>query len=51
MKIAAAIRILASGLNFPEGPAFDSKGNLWCVEILSLEDIGPGLPLFIPKCL
>jgi gluconolactonase len=26
------IRVLADGLRFPEGPAFDTKGNLWCVE-------------------
>lgn len=26
------VRILASGLRFPEGPAFDVKGNLWCLE-------------------
>ncbi|GAB3540099.1 SMP-30/gluconolactonase/LRE family protein [Spirosoma fluminis] len=26
------IRILATGLRFPEGPAFDADGNLWCVE-------------------
>jgi gluconolactonase len=25
--------VLADGLNFPEGPAFDSQGNLWCTEI------------------
>lgn len=27
-------RVLASGLRFPEGPAFDPDGNLWCVELL-----------------
>lgn len=27
------IRILAEGLSFPEGPAFDRDGNLWCVEL------------------
>ncbi|QDK77128.1 SMP-30/gluconolactonase/LRE family protein [Spirosoma sp. KCTC 42546] len=26
------IRVLAEGLRFPEGPAFDTNGNLWCVE-------------------
>jgi gluconolactonase len=26
------VRVLESGLRFPEGPAFDVKGNLWCVE-------------------
>ena len=26
-------RILADGLRFPEGPAFDPDGNLWCVEL------------------
>jgi gluconolactonase len=26
-------RILADGLHFPEGPAFDRRGNLWCVEL------------------
>ena len=25
--------ILLEGLNFPEGPAFDSQGGLWCVEL------------------
>ena len=27
-----SIRVLADGLRFPEGPAFDADGNLWCVE-------------------
>ena len=27
-----SIRVLAEGLRFPEGPAFDIDGNLWCVE-------------------
>ncbi len=27
------MQILAKGLNFPEGPAFDSQGKLWCVEL------------------
>ncbi len=27
------IEIVAEGLNFPEGPAFDPQGNLWCVEL------------------
>ena len=26
------IRVLVSGLQFPEGPAFDSSGCFWCVE-------------------
>ncbi|GAB2570968.1 SMP-30/gluconolactonase/LRE family protein [Spirosoma areae] len=26
------VRVLAKGLRFPEGPAFDIDGNLWCVE-------------------
>ena len=26
------IRVLAGGLRFPEGPAFDASGCLWCVE-------------------
>ncbi len=26
------VSVLASGLNFPEGPAFASDGSLWCVE-------------------
>ena len=26
------IRVLANGLQFPEGPAFDASGCLWCVE-------------------
>jgi gluconolactonase len=28
-----SIQILAEGLNFPEGPAFDHRGALWCVEL------------------
>ncbi len=31
-KIMNSIRVLANGLRFPEGPAFDTDGNLWCVE-------------------
>jgi sugar lactone lactonase YvrE len=27
------ITIRASGLNFPEGPAIDSKGDIWFVEM------------------
>lgn len=30
--MADAIRVLAQGLNFPEGPAFAADGGLWCVE-------------------
>ena len=26
------IRVLATGLRFPEGPEFDAAGNIWCVE-------------------
>ena len=26
------VRVLATGLHFPEGPAFDATGRLWCVE-------------------
>lgn len=29
----ASAKILAEGLNFPEGPAFDQKGRLWFVEL------------------
>lgn len=25
--------VLGAGLSFPEGPAFDGEGNLWCVEL------------------
>ncbi len=28
------VRVLASGLDFPEGPAFDPQGDLWCTELL-----------------
>jgi gluconolactonase len=27
------IEIIAEGLQFPEGPAFDLERNLWCVEL------------------
>lgn len=30
---ATEFSILATGLSFPEGPAFDAAGNLWCVEM------------------
>jgi sugar lactone lactonase YvrE len=33
MNSGAVIKVLASGLKFPEGPAFDSRGGLWCVEL------------------
>jgi len=29
----STVNILAEGLNFPEGPAFDPAGDLWCVEL------------------
>ena len=29
---AHGFSVLATGLAFPEGPAFDPFGNLWCVE-------------------
>lgn len=28
-------QVLAEGLAFPEGPAFDHRGDLWCVEMLA----------------
>src|SRR5690242_8971656 len=31
--IDARVRVLLDGLAFPEGPAFDPAGNLWCTEI------------------
>jgi len=27
------VKVLADGLDFPEGPAFDLEGNLWCTEL------------------
>jgi gluconolactonase len=33
MAQLAEPKTLATGLNFPEGPAFDSAGNLWLVEL------------------
>jgi gluconolactonase len=27
------VSVLVDGLNFPEGPAFDPQGNLWCTEL------------------
>lgn len=30
-----SVDVLASGLNFPEGPAFDPQGGLWCTELQS----------------
>ncbi len=33
MKAASHIELLATGLDFPEGPAFDSTGALWLVEL------------------
>jgi gluconolactonase len=34
MNDKPTIRVLAQGLDFPEGPAFDPQGILWCVELL-----------------
>ncbi len=31
---APQVTVLASGLDFPEGPAFDPQGRLWCTELL-----------------
>jgi len=31
--VDARVRVLLDGLAFPEGPAFDLDGNLWCSEI------------------
>lgn len=28
-------RVIAEGLDFPEGPLFDHRGQLWCVELLA----------------
>jgi gluconolactonase len=33
MTSTVRIEILATGLDFPEGPAFDGAGVLWCVEL------------------
>ncbi len=33
MRPGTHIKVLASGLSFPEGPAFDSRGTLWFVEL------------------
>ena len=30
---ADGVIVLATGLDFPEGPAFDPQGNLWCTEL------------------
>jgi len=30
---ASSVVVLAEGLDFPEGPAFDPQGNLWCTEL------------------
>lgn len=32
-KVGSKIKVLFSGLNFPEGPAFASDGSLWLVEL------------------
>jgi gluconolactonase len=34
MNDKAVINLLVQGLDFPEGPAFDPQGILWCVELL-----------------
>jgi sugar lactone lactonase YvrE len=26
-------KVLVEGLGFPEGPAFDPQGNLWCTDM------------------
>jgi gluconolactonase len=31
--MAVKVDILADGLHFPEGPAFDGNGDIWCVEL------------------
>lgn len=31
--MTAHLSLLADGLDFPEGPAFDAAGDLWCVEM------------------
>lgn len=31
--MSPTVEIIAGGLKFPEGPAFDPEGNLWCVEL------------------
>lgn len=33
MRSTTLIKIPAMGLDFPEGPAFDSGDALWCVEL------------------
>jgi gluconolactonase len=33
VKQSAGPRIVAAGLQFPEGPVFDDSGQLWCVEL------------------
>lgn len=39
--------VLASGLRFPEGPAFAPDGTLWCVELLggALVELRDGVPV------
>jgi gluconolactonase len=32
--VVPMVNVLASGLDFPEGPAFDAQGILWCTELL-----------------
>ena len=31
--MSPTVEVIAGGLEFPEGPAFDPEGNLWCAEI------------------
>jgi gluconolactonase len=33
IRAARKVNLLADGLDFPEGPAFDPQGNLWCTEL------------------
>lgn len=44
-------QVLATGLQFPEGPAFDGGGALWCVKLQSgsLTSLsGDGAPVRYP---
>ncbi len=33
MDVSRSISVIADGLDFPEGPAFDAAGDLWCTEL------------------